>query len=558
VLPAQLLPAQLPPAQLPPAQLPPAQLPPAQVPPAQVPPAQVPPAQVPAAQPATALPARGGPGGLPAAPLWLRAVPPLLTLSMVLWEIGGSSYSRDDSATLSAVQRPFAGLLRMLGHVDVVHGAYYVIMWPVVRLAGSGELATRLPSALAMAAAAVAIVGLGQRLVSPRAGLAAGLVFAILPPVSWYGQIIRPYAVVTALAAAASYLLVRALQAAAGGTGRRGWLTGYAVCLAVLGYLHPFALLLIVAHAVPVGRAWLRRADRGAGGALTLGWLAAAAGALALVIPLMVMSWPQLFPPRIGRAPSNWMKAPALRSVDGLTNLIGPRPMAVAAGLAMLAAIAVSGVAGRARLRANWPGGLLALCLPWLILPPAILIGVSVISPVYTFRYIMFCAPAGALLIGAGLAALGWRGGAAALAIITALGVPAQLQLRSPVSHGDNIRQADRIVAENMRPGDVMLYETIAEPIESAYPYGLAQLRNVELAQAALPSGTLGGTWAPAPVVRQRVAGASRVWAVRLESAQSSSLGPPPAPLARLHFKWIRTWHVTGIWLSLYARSERG
>lgn len=485
----------------------------------------------------------------------MRAVPPLLTLAIVLWGIEGSSYSRDDSATLSSVQRPFAGLLRMLGHVDVVHGAYYVLMWPVVRLAGSGELATRLPSALAMAAAAAAIVGLGQRLVSPRAGLAAGLVFAILPPVSWYGQVIRPYAVVTALAATASYLLVRALQAAADRTGGRGWLTGYAVCLAVLGYLHPFALLLIVAHAVPVGRAWLRRAGRGAGARLTLGWLAAAVGALALVSPLIVMSWPQLFPPRTeDQAPTSWLKAPALRSINGLPNLIGPRPMAVAAGVAVLAAIAVSAVAGRARLRASWPGGLLALCLPWLILPPAILIGVSVFSPVYTFRYIVFCVPAGALLIGAGLAALGWRGGAAALAIITVLAVPMQRQLRSPVSHGDDIRQADRIVAANIRPGDVMLYKTIAEPIESAYPYGLAQLRNLELAQAALPSGTLGGTWAPAPVVRQRVARASRVWVIQLESAQSRALGPPPASLDQLAFTQIRVWHVPGVWLSLYTR----
>jgi mannosyltransferase len=528
-------------------------VPPAQVPPAQVPPAQVPPAQVSAAQPA-----RGGPGGAAAAPLWMRMVPPLVTLAMMLWGIGESSYSRDDSATLSAAQRPFPALIRMLDHVDVVHGAYYVIMWPVVRLAGSGELATRLPSALAMAAAAAVIVGLGRRLVSPRAGLAAGLVFAILPPVSLYGQTIRPYAIVTALAAAASYLLVRAVQAAAVGARVHGWLTGYATCLTTLGYLHPFGLLLVAAHAVPVGRAWLRRTGAGPGAALTLGWLAAAVGALALASPLIALSRPQLFPAAAQPVPFNWIKAPAIRSITSLTNLIGPGRMVAAVGLVVLCAIAVSAVAGRARLRASWPGGLLALCLPWMILPPAILIGISVISPVYTFRYIMFCAPAVALLIGAGLAALGWRAGAAALAIITVLAVPAQLHVRSPVGHGDDIRQVDQIIADNMQPGDVLLYKTIGEPITAAYPYGLAQLRNAELAQTPIQSGTLGGTWAPAPLVRDRVAGVSRVWFVRLVSAQRSSLGPPPAPLGRLHFERIRTWHITGIWLSLYARSARG
>ncbi len=34
----------------------------------------------------------------------------------------------------------------MLGHVDAVHGAYYLLMWLEVRLAGHGELALRLPS----------------------------------------------------------------------------------------------------------------------------------------------------------------------------------------------------------------------------------------------------------------------------------------------------------------------------------------------------------------------------------------------------------------------------
>jgi hypothetical protein len=33
----------------------------------------------------------------------------------------------------------------MLGNVDVVHGACYVLIWAVVRVAGSGELALRPP-----------------------------------------------------------------------------------------------------------------------------------------------------------------------------------------------------------------------------------------------------------------------------------------------------------------------------------------------------------------------------------------------------------------------------
>jgi hypothetical protein len=134
------------------------------------------------------------------------------------------------------------------------------------------------------------------------------------------------------------------------------------------------------------------------------------------------------------------------------------------------------------------------------------------------------------------------------------LGVPAQLQVRSPGGHGDDIRKADQIVAASRRPGDVMLYYTIGEPIVAAYPYGLRQLPNAELARTAIQSGTLGGTWAASQVVRRRAARAPRVWLVQLNSLQSTSLDAPPTLLRRLGFGRIRIWQATAIWLSLYAR----
>ena len=148
----------------------------------------------------------------------------------------------------------------MLGHVDVVHGTYYVLMWLEVRLAGHSELALRLPSALAMAAAAALITVTGPRLVSGRAGLAAGLTFAALPAVSWFAQDARPFALETAAAAAASYFLVRLAED--GGRGR--WACCYAASLVALGLANVFGLLLIPAHAVTVA-AWRGQTRGGPG-----------------------------------------------------------------------------------------------------------------------------------------------------------------------------------------------------------------------------------------------------------------------------------------------------
>ena len=126
----------------------------------------------------TAGAARRPPDQAAGGPLWMRAVPPAATFALMLWRITTPSYWRDEGATLEAVRRPFGALIRMLGHTDAVHGAYYMIIWVVVRLGGSGEFITRLPSALAMAAAAAGVAGIGRRLVSPRAGLFAGLIRA--------------------------------------------------------------------------------------------------------------------------------------------------------------------------------------------------------------------------------------------------------------------------------------------------------------------------------------------------------------------------------------------
>ena len=66
------------------------------------------------------------------------------------------------------------------------------------------------------------MAALGRRLVSPAAGLAAGLLFAVLPQISLYAQDAREYAFMAALATTGSYLLVRAMTTPGR---RRGWIT---------------------------------------------------------------------------------------------------------------------------------------------------------------------------------------------------------------------------------------------------------------------------------------------------------------------------------------------
>ena len=479
----------------------------------------------------------------------ILAIPPLVTLVVCLWGIGDSSYWRDEAASMVAVDRSFGQLLRLLGHTDVEHGVYYAMLWPIVHLAGTGELATRLPSALAMTATAAFVTAIGMRLASLAVGLAAGLVFAILPSTTVFAQNARPDATSVAFATAATYLLVRALQAR---QSRRRWLVGYAVCMAVLGWVNVLALFLVAAHAVTVALAALREEDRPAGRRLAAGWLAAAAAAFVAASPVIALSFSQ-------RAAVSWIGPPTFHMLRFLPTLISPLPngraydapfalgVVACIGLGLL----VSAAGGRVRLAQRWPAGLLAVSLPWLFAPGVALIIVSFVKPLYFTRYVLFCVPALSLLAGAGIVAMGIIAGPAVILVLALLGLPSQEAARASAGHGENIRRADKIVAAWARPGDaVVFYNPSEESLVAAYPYGFAQLNNIGQAKTPVQSETLTGVPASVAVIRHRAAGVRRVWLIDFKHQ-----APLYNDINRLGFVLVRHWYSGDLWLYLYARS---
>ena len=95
-----------------------------------------------------------------------------------------------------------------------------------------------------MAAAAACVILAARRLGGARAGLLAGLVFALVPSVSRFAQEIRSYALEVLVATLATVLLLRCLDQPA----VRRW-AAYGACLAALGYLDLVALAVVTGHA---------------------------------------------------------------------------------------------------------------------------------------------------------------------------------------------------------------------------------------------------------------------------------------------------------------------
>jgi mannosyltransferase len=499
---------------------------------------------------------------------WVALIPAVVTFAVTLYEITRPSFWQDEASTLADTHRTLPQLFALLGHIDAVHGGYYVLMWFVTRVAGTGELAVRFPSAVAMAVAAGGIGLLGKRLVSGYAGLAAGLVFAAIPQVSWYGQNAREYALVTAVATIASYLFVRAVQASPGER-RNRWMVGYGVSLAVLGLLNLFALLLIPAHGLAL--AALARRDAavrsGAEGSpadaatrpLARGWLIAVLAALVVSSPVAFFGWKE-------RAQVAWIKGLDLHDVTGVEQLIGPGTVFTAVLIIIAAGIVVSAVRGRTRLRTDWPQGLVTLCVPWLVLPPAVLLVVSVAHPVYLFRYIVFCIPAAALLVGTALAALGQVAGPLALIVIVVLVLPAQASVRGPEAHdSENLRAVSQFLAHHAHRGDSVLFASFYErKIAIAYPAGFRSLRDISLGESAVAAAEPVASNAPTAVISRRLATVSRVWLVRRGGrvAEPVPPGAPPGfkqllpPLGKLGFRLASSRAISKYRVLLYVRSS--
>ena len=280
-----------------------------------------------------------------------------------------------------------------------------------------------------------------------------------------------------------------------------------------------------------------------------LGWLIAVAAVAIVVSPVAVVGYSQLHQ-------IHWIQPPDLKDVLTVQRLLGRTSLVLASAVVVAAGVGYRLARGRS-LGGCWPGRLVALCLPWLVLPPVMLFTASLAHPVYTFRYIVFCIPAAALLIGPALVALGRYAGTAALIVLLVIGLPTQAFQRSAVGHGINIRRVDRIVARNREPGDALLNVssrrgpgkgTGEHTLEAAYPYGLARLRDISTGLSPEQSGTLGGSYAPTKMIRDRAATARRIWVVEWTSPR------PVVLLDGLGFRLVRRWDIQGLWLRLYVR----
>jgi mannosyltransferase len=459
-------------------------------------------------------------------------IPALTGLLAGLWGIGSPPYWRDEAATLEVARFSFPDTFNVLSHVDAVHGAYYLFMHVVVRCLGGSEAATRLPSVLAAGAAAAGTAALGRRLAGPLTGLLAGLIVALSPTVALYAQNARSYAIVMALAVLATHLFVRALDMRT----RRAF-AAYAIALAAVGLVHSFALLLLPAHALVL---W--RQDR----VIVRRWVVGAGAALVIVAPLLAVEATQ------SRSIS-WVAVPTLADVGQLVESFAGSAWLIPPVLVLI------GFGLWRRRSPNTPMDLRLLALGWALVPPVLLLGVSLIQPVYVFRYVLFCVPAVALLVAAGLTRLPRWPAVMVGVLLVALSIPQQVAVRGQATRQDDLRRLAMILRSHERAGDAVIYcRGSYRHIAAAYPDAFTSLRDVGLRTPAAQDGNLNGVDVKDPELSLRLKTIDRVWFIRSVGCATSGTGDGAAKLMALRqagdFRPTGAWSYRGGRAYLYER----
>ncbi|GAB3610507.1 hypothetical protein GCM10027414_26330 [Humibacter ginsengiterrae] len=383
----------------------------------------------------------------------------------------------DEAASLLSAQRSFGSLFTMLGHVDAVHGLYYVLLHFWVHLAGTSPFAIRLPSAVGVGIGAAAVAWMCGRMRGARFAVIAGIVVAVLPRLTYAGEEARSYATDAALCAVLCAIVVEIVLSRRRSLGL--W-TAYGIVLVFATYLFLYNLLIVIAIGVflamtPMARRHLRA------------FVTATGTAVLASAPLLVFAY-------LERAQVAYLadQAEVTSSAVFVQMWFSAVPFAIVAWLLILVAVgdlvlrtersrrrSRSMPAGTAAVR-SFAGGkadLVVLGLCWLVLPMGILIATSAVFNDFTARYGTMAAPAAAILIAAGidrlvsltarrwgLTAHRWVGIAGIAAVLIAA-APVWVSQRGPYSMNESDwNEIAATVHANAHQGDGIVFDEGVRP----------------------------------------------------------------------------------------------
>ncbi|WP_041322764.1 glycosyltransferase family 39 protein [Mycobacterium leprae] len=445
------------------------------------------------------------------------ALPDSLAIAMLATVISGAWASRpslwfDEAATISAsASRTVPELWRLLSHIDAVHGLYYLLMHGWFAIFPSTEFWSRVPSCLAIGAAAAGVTVFTRQFATRTTAVYAGIVFAILPRITWAGIEARSSALSVAAAMWLTVLLVASVQR----NRPRLWLC-YALTLMLSILLNLTLATLVLVYAVILP--WL--APNKFRNSPFIWWAVTSVVALGTITPFILFAHGQVWQ-------VDWIFRVSWHYVFDITQrqyFDHSVSFAIATAVIIVPAIATR-LAG---LRA--PAGdlrsLVIICTAWIVIPTTLMVGYSaVIEPVYYPRYLILTAPAAAIVIAVCIVTVARKPWpiAGVLVLFAVAAFPNYLftQRGRYAKEGWDYSQVADVISSQAAPGDCLIVDNTVPwrpgPIRAllaARPAAFRSLIDIERGFYGPTVGTLWDGHVPVWLVTAKINKCSTVWTV--------------------------------------------
>lgn len=373
------------------------------------------------------------------------AVAAVLCAALGAYRVGDRSLWMDEAFSWSTADRSWGDLFHLIRGAEANGALYSLFLKPWIGL-DEAEGWMRLPSVLFMAATVPLVYLIGRRLLDQRDAVLAAVLFAVNGSVIMFAQQVRGYALVSLLAALSWWCFVTDITDTRRTSNRPAW--WWAILSVALAYGHVVATLIPVAQLVSL--VWVDRpVER----------LRERVGPIALWI--------------VGLVPL----ALSLRGNDEIQGLLSLRlgvfrdvlyTLTGRSGVAGVVMVGVLGAIGGFDLwrraldgRGTVDGWRSGVVLTWVVVPPVLLLAVSLVQPLLIGRYLLICLPGIVLVVarGAWLAATAIGGLArwtvpALTVAVSLIGVTWWLERVVP----EDWSQASRAVIVDGQSGDVVVF----------------------------------------------------------------------------------------------------
>lgn len=361
----------------------------------------------------------------------------------------------DEASSVHFATMPWWPFLRLLWGSQGNMTLYYFLLRAWIHL-GDSEFVVRSLSVLFGVLTIPAIYMLAARLFDRATGVTAAILLSVHSFHIHWSQEARGYSLLTLLLVLTTSALVSAMKSKGN---RRDWII-FAVAAALCVYVHVFAVLVLAAYALSVVLPRPFRVD--------LSTIVFTSVVFAfLVAPMAAFVLVHRHGGQI-----DWIPQPTLSDLSeflGLLTSQGGIFLVVIYLVLCTLAVLYSTRATRPDAE-NWA---IRLLMMWLVLPPLLTLGASLIKPIFYARYLVMCVPALVILAARGLTRLynvpavkHWASTVALVLMVVLSGWGVHKYFAGFTTEASDWRSAVSYILEHQRPGDGAIFF-----IPNTYPY---------------------------------------------------------------------------------------